>query len=220
MPPYLRPMAPTAPAAILCGDPGRALAIAQSVMVKPRMSNHNRGLWGYHGHRADGAELTVQATGIGGAGAALVLSALAAQGLRRAVRVGSAGCPGGEYPVGSCVAIDAVRGGDGASAAYGAEADTLLRPDPELSAVLGRGSDATASLISLDRLDARAETMAGHPLNDMQSAALLAAALGCDLSLGIAVVVTRGPEGPLADESHAAASLRLAGVAVDALLST
>ena len=40
---YLRPSAPTAADALICGDPARALTIAQHVMVQPRMSNHHRG---------------------------------------------------------------------------------------------------------------------------------------------------------------------------------
>ena len=77
MPPYVRSMGPTAAAAILCGDPGRALGIAQELLLEPRMSNHHRGLWGYFGETADGHELTIQATGIGGPGAAIVVSELA-----------------------------------------------------------------------------------------------------------------------------------------------
>ena len=40
------------------------------------MSNHHRGLWGYWGETADGDELTVHATGIGGPSATIVLGEL------------------------------------------------------------------------------------------------------------------------------------------------
>ena len=98
VPAHLRPSAPTAADALLCGDPARALAIAQALLVKPRMSNHHRGLWGYYGETAAGAELTVQATGIGGPSAAIVLGELAELGLRRAIRVGTCAAPGPAPP--------------------------------------------------------------------------------------------------------------------------
>ena len=84
MPAHLRPSAPTATDALLCGDPARALAIAQTVLVDARMSNHHRGLWGYHGRTSEGRELTVQATGIGGPSAAIVIGELAALEIGRA----------------------------------------------------------------------------------------------------------------------------------------
>jgi purine-nucleoside phosphorylase len=40
---------PDGPDAILAGDPGRALLLAQELLEKPKMSNHARGLWGYTG---------------------------------------------------------------------------------------------------------------------------------------------------------------------------
>ena len=95
MPVHLRPSAPTAPAAhCSAAIPRRALTIAQRVLVQPRMSNHHRGLWGYYGETASGAALTVQATGIGGPSAAIVLDELAELGLRRAIRVGTCAAPG------------------------------------------------------------------------------------------------------------------------------
>ncbi len=90
MPSRLRPVASVAAEAILVGDPGRSLLLAQELLEQPKMSNHARGLWGYHGHTPGGRELTVQATGMGGPSAALVLADLAELGVRRAIRVGSA----------------------------------------------------------------------------------------------------------------------------------
>ena len=76
---------------LLPGDPGRALALAQVVLGDDRlMFNHHRGLWGYTGTAADGEPLTIQSTGMGGPSAAIVLEELAALGVRRAVRVGTA----------------------------------------------------------------------------------------------------------------------------------
>ena len=89
MPSRLRPTAPVAPDAILVGDPGRALLLAQELLEQPKMSNHARGLWGYSGETQAGRELTIQATGMGGPSAAIVLADLAKLGVRRAVRVGT-----------------------------------------------------------------------------------------------------------------------------------
>ena len=86
----LRPTAEIAPRAILAGDPGRAMLLAQELIEEPKMSNHARGLWGYSGAAvADGEPLTIQSTGIGGPSAALVLGELVELGVRRAIRVGS-----------------------------------------------------------------------------------------------------------------------------------
>src|SRR3954447_17202874 len=86
-----RPPAPAAERALLPGDPGRALALAQVVLGDDRrMFNHHRGLWGYTGTASDGAPLTIQSTGMGGPSAAIVLEELAALGVRTAVRVGTA----------------------------------------------------------------------------------------------------------------------------------
>ena len=64
---HVHPTAPLADRALLPGDPGRALALAQALFDAPaRMFNHNRGLWGYTGTALDGEPLTVQSTGIGG----------------------------------------------------------------------------------------------------------------------------------------------------------
>src|SRR4051795_5111594 len=66
VPARLRPTAPIAAEAILVGDPGRALMLAQALLQEPKMCNHARGLWGYTGQTSAGRELTIQATGMGG----------------------------------------------------------------------------------------------------------------------------------------------------------
>ena len=88
---HLRPTAALAERVLLPGDPGRALMLAQSLLAEPRMFNHNRGLWGYTGAAGDGEPLTIQATGMGGPSAAIVLSELISLGVRRAIRVGTCG---------------------------------------------------------------------------------------------------------------------------------
>src|SRR4051795_3535675 len=93
MPSRLRPSSSYTADAVLVGDPGRALLLAQELLEEPKMCNHARGLWGYSGRLPSGGELTVQSTGMGGPSAALVLTDLAELGVRRVVRVGSCAAP-------------------------------------------------------------------------------------------------------------------------------
>ncbi|MHB1468387.1 MAG: phosphorylase family protein, partial [Solirubrobacteraceae bacterium] len=89
---HIRPTAPLAPRLLLPGDPGRALMLAQELLLQPKMFNHHRGLWGYTGAaKADGAPLTIQSTGIGGPSAAIVLHELVELGAKTAIRVGTCG---------------------------------------------------------------------------------------------------------------------------------
>src|SRR5262249_61551778 len=81
VPRRLRPTADIYEDAILVGDPGRAMALAQVLTEQPKMSNHTRGLWGYSGLTPEGRGLTVQSTGMGGPSAVLVLSDLAELGV-------------------------------------------------------------------------------------------------------------------------------------------
>ena len=91
-PVHLKPNAPVAERALLPGDPGRALRLAQHLLAAPmQVLNTNRGLWGYTGTAADGASLTIQSTGMGGPSAAIVAEELIALGARRLVRVGTCG---------------------------------------------------------------------------------------------------------------------------------
>lgn len=219
MPFYLRPSAPTAPDALVCGDPARALAIAQHVLAKPRMSNHNRGLWGYYGETASGRPLTVQATGIGAPSAVAVLAELVHLGVERVIRIGTCAALGGSPALGSAAVVTAARAGDGVSTALGAAVDVL--PDAELTARLAASTDAPASTVrSADLIPARdglgPDRAAG--LHDLQTAALF----GLGRRLGVpaaAVLVVRSLDGrPLEDEPLDAAVLRLADAAVAALV--
>jgi hypothetical protein len=64
---------PVAERALLPGDPGRALRLAQHLLDAPmQVLNTNRGLWGYTGTASDGALLTIQSTGMGGPTTAIV----------------------------------------------------------------------------------------------------------------------------------------------------
>ena len=117
---HLRPTAPLAERVLLPGDPGRALALAQTLLQEPRMFNHHRGLWGYTGAAQDGRPLTIQATGMGGPSAAIVLTELIALGARRAIRVGTCGALDRSLGLGDLLIASEAICADGASRALGA----------------------------------------------------------------------------------------------------
>jgi uridine phosphorylase len=118
---HLRPTAALAERVLLPGDPARALALAQMLLVKPLMFNHHRGLWGYTGlARADGELLTIQSTGIGGPSAAIILTELIALGARRAIRVGTCGALAPGLSLGELIVARDSISADGTSRALGA----------------------------------------------------------------------------------------------------
>jgi uridine phosphorylase len=190
VPRRLRPTAENHAEAILVGDPGRAMALAQVLTEGPKMSNHARGLWGYSGTTPEGRGLTVQATGMGGPSAALVLSDLAELGVERAVRVGT------------CAALDpGLRPGDliwvreaRPWSVDGRGAGSPAFPDERLAADLREalGDDAREGTVaSLDFL----HPSPGHATPsgdaaDMQTAALLAAGRELGVALAAVLVVT------------------------------
>src|SRR5580658_9483537 len=118
---HLHPTAELAERVLLPGDPGRALALAHELLERPLMFNHNRGLWGYTGAASDGDLLTIQATGIGGPSAAIVLEELIALGLKRAIRVGTAGALAPGLALGDLVVARAAICADGTSVALGCD---------------------------------------------------------------------------------------------------
>jgi uridine phosphorylase len=129
---HLRPTAPLAERVLLPGDPGRALALAQLLIAQPKMFNHHRGLWGYTGPaNADGEPLTIQATGMGGPSAAIVLHELIALGARRAIRVGTCGALHPALALGDLVVAREAIAADGASAALCRSAPPTGRADAD-----------------------------------------------------------------------------------------
>jgi DeoD family purine-nucleoside phosphorylase len=131
---HLRPTAPLAARVLLPGDPGRALLLAQALLHEPRMFNHHRGLWGYTGAAEDGEPLTVQATGMGGPSAAIVVWELIELGAERLIRVGTCGALVPQLHLGDLVVATEALAADGASRALGA--DGSVAPDPRLLAAL------------------------------------------------------------------------------------
>jgi DeoD family purine-nucleoside phosphorylase len=133
-PVHLRPTAELAERVLLPGDPGRALALAQSLLERPLMFNHHRGLWGYTGTAQDGLELTIQSTGMGGPSAAIVLHELIALGVKRAIRVGTCGALSSGLGLGDLVLAREALVADGTSASLGA--GPLAHADPQLTVAL------------------------------------------------------------------------------------
>ena len=131
---HLHPTAELAPRVLLPGDPGRALLLAQTLLRDPKMFNHNRGLWGYTGLASDGEPMTIQATGMGGPSAAIVVSELVELGAVRLVRVGTCGSLVESLRLGSLVNVSGALPRDGTSAALGASG--VVAPDEELHASL------------------------------------------------------------------------------------
>ncbi|MDP1846312.1 MAG: hypothetical protein Q8K79_00860 [Solirubrobacteraceae bacterium] len=158
MPVHIHPTAPLASRALLPGDPGRALALAQLVLSEPKMFNHNRGLWGYTGTAADGEPMTIQSTGMGGPSAAIVLEELCDLGLTHAIRVGTCGALDPALALGDLVIADAALAYDGASRALGA--DGRVAADPGLVAALR----SAASGAALDRARAHGGAIATSDL--------------------------------------------------------
>ncbi len=116
----LQPTAALAERVLLPGDPGRALMLAESLLVGAKMFNHNRGLWGYTGLAPDGEPLTIQSTGMGGPSAAIVIGELIDLGARRLLRVGTCGALREGLALGDLVIVTEAIVADGTSRALGA----------------------------------------------------------------------------------------------------
>lgn len=148
---HLHPTAALADRVLLPGDPGRALLLAQSLLDRPAMFNHHRGLWGYTGTAADGAPMTIQSTGMGGPSAAIVITELAELGALRIVRVGTCGALSASLRLGDLVIATEAIPDDGASRALGASGPVAASTEllEALTAVAG-GSAARGSVVSTD----------------------------------------------------------------------
>lgn len=216
MPARLRPTAPFAADAVLVGDPGRALMLAQELLEQPKMSNHARGLWGYSGMTPEGHELSLQSTGMGGPSAALVLADLAELGLRRGIRIGTCTALRPEARLGELVvASEAVvwPRREGIEAAH---------PDRALTAALtsALGEAARPAVVaSLDTLPDDGDGGAAADVADMQTATLLGRAAELGLALAAVLIVAATASGEqLGDELTEEAGKR-AGAAARAVLS-
>lgn len=227
IPLHLRPTAPLAERVLLPGDPGRALALAQLLLAEPRMFNHHRGLWGYTGGAADGALLTIQATGMGGPSAAIVLSELIMLGARRAIRVGTCGALAPSLALGDLVIAREALCLDGTSRALAAGeraagdralTDALIAAAPAARA----GTVASVDLFYGDQPAGRESAGSDALAVEMEAATLFAlgasrrVAVGCMLAVSD-VFDANGSRTHIDDHTLAAAVERMGRAAVAAL---
>jgi uridine phosphorylase len=208
MPARLRPTAPIAADAILVGDPGRALMLAQELLEQPKMSNHARGLWGYTGVTATGDELTIQATGMGGPSAAVVVADLAELGVKRAIRVGTCASLG-DLDLGNLLVVAEANG---------------QRPDRDLTEALAAALPEAhrGPVVSLDTLYRPERDLPSvlAEAADMQTAGLLASAAEHGVAAAALLIVSeKSGSGQLRDEELEEAA-KGAGSAAAGLLST
>jgi len=221
---HLRPTAPLAERVLLPGDPGRALALAQALLVEPRMFNHHRGLWGYTGAAPDGEPLTIQATGMGGPSAAIVLSELIALGARRAVRVGTCGALAQDLELGALIVASEAICADGTSRALGA--GELIAADPALTRALAERVPGAqvGTIVSVDLFYEDGPRGAGREALavEMEAAALFAVGRATEIAVACVLAVSdtfdaAGVRERISDHALLAASERMGAAAIAAL---
>jgi purine-nucleoside phosphorylase len=225
VPIHVHPTAELAPRALLPGDPGRALALAQVLLDEPRMFNHNRGLWGYTGPaKADGAPLTIQSTGMGGPSAAIVIHELIELGLRTAIRVGTCGAFGDGLALGDLVVAGEAIALDGTSRELGGGERPAA--DVGLTAALARAAGSEPATVvthdvfydPVERLDEWAAR--GAVAVEMEAATVFALCAARGVRAGCVLAVSDTLRGAFARIDHdglVAAGERLGAVAVEAL---
>lgn len=225
MPSRLRPTASIAADAILVGDPGRALLLAQELLEQPKMSNHARGLWGYTGKTPEGHELTIQSTGMGGPSASVVLADLAELGVRRAIRIGT--CTSLEdQALGDLVVITEAFPEPGGSPRTARDQRESRQPVVEPDAVLTHRlllafDDATGAIaVSLDVLHRPGqEAPPASEVADMQTAALFATASEFEVVIAALLIVSQTREGDHVSDEDLEAAAKRAGVGAAATLT-
>lgn len=223
MPTRLRPTAPLSADAILVGDPGRSLLLAQELLEKPRMSNHARGLWGYSGRTPAGRELTIQATGIGGPSAAAVLTDLAELGVKRAIRIGTGTGLTPEAGLGDVLLVERALASAGSAAAFGLGAGEAVAPDAELLERLRHEpvpEARAAEIVSLDALPATVTTPDSALAADMQTLAVLARARALEIAAAAILIVSEDGAGEALSDERLEAAAKSVGRAASAVLST
>ena len=222
MPKRLRPKTELAERAILVGDPGRSLLLAQELLVEPKMSNHARGLWGYTGRTATGEELTIQATGMGGPSAALVLADLAKLGVKRAVRVGTCAAIDERADLGELLLPNQALAGGGSATSFGLRSGEPVSPDQGLLEGLAGALGVNARTAVVTSVDTHPADPAGRPTvavaADMQTVAVLAQARALGIAAAVVLIVSEAGSGQLDDEALDALAGE-AGAAAAAALS-
>jgi uridine phosphorylase len=221
---HVHPTAPLAERVLLPGDPGRALALAQSLLAEPLMFNHHRGLWGYTGEAPDGESLTIQSTGMGGPSAAIVLTELIALGARRAIRVGTCGALAPGLDLGALVIARESICHDGTSRALGCGG--RVAADVSLTErLIARAPSAHAgTIVSVDLFYDSGEERSAHDAVaiEMEAAALFAVGAGAGVPVACVLAVSDtfdsdGARRRIDDDSLLAASEAMGAVALAAL---
>jgi uridine phosphorylase len=220
MPRRLRPTAATAPDAILVGDPGRALLLAQELLEQPKMSNHARGLWGYYGSTPDREALTIQSTGMGGPSAALVLDDLAELGVRRAVRVGTCVGLAASHSLGDLLLVREALAVAGSAASLGVAASAAVSPDRELTEGLVGELGGDCQLAVVASVDAHPPVDdPGALASDMQTATLLARAATLKIGLAALLIISELDDGADLEKQDLEELEKRAGRAAASVLS-
>jgi uridine phosphorylase len=219
---HLKPNAEVAERALLPGDPGRALRLAQHLLEAPmQVLNTNRGLWGYTGIASDGARLTIQSTGMGGPSAAIVAEELIGLGARRLVRVGTCGGLADGLAIGDVLVAGAALCEDGTSRALGA--GERAAADQELTTALERVAGPAVVIASADLFyDPDPEraprwTAAGAVAVEMEAATLFTLARLRGVAAGCLLCVSDVPGQRIGDDELHGAELRLGDAALAAL---
>ena len=214
MPVQMTPLGPAAAHTILVGDPRRAFALAQELMVQPKMTHQARGLWGYSGVTDDDRPLTVQSTGSGGPSAAPVIGDLAGQGAGLMVRLGTCLATDPAVEAGTLVLVERAVPNDGVSRLL--EKGDFIRPDPRVFEALdGLGRSGIVSSHDLVR---RLELDGPDPgpaiVRDLQTAATLAMCRRLSVPAAALLLVAEDGSGRRLDEEELWDLFRSAGRAV------
>ncbi len=213
---HLRPTAELAERVLLPGDPHRALAVAQALIEAPKMFNHTRGLWGYTGTAPDGQLLTVQATGMGGPSAAIVVEELIDLGARTLIRIGTCGALRPDATLGELVVAREVVAADGTSTALGAA--PRMDADPGLTGALAAAGAREVVAVSTDVFYDRREGVreewlrTGAEVVEMEAAGILAVAQPRGVAAAVLLAVTdllAGGRRRIEGEALEAAGVRL-----------
>jgi uridine phosphorylase len=233
---HLHPTAALAERVLLPGDPGRALALAQTLLVKPLMFNHHRGLWGYTGPAvADDKPLTIQSTGMGGPSAAIVMTELISLGARRLIRTGTCGALDPGLALGDLVVARESICTDGTSRALGA--GERIAADPALAEALLRAGRAredsstrrrvhSGAVVSVDLFYDSDSRTRNHPADalaiEMEAASLFAVGASASIPVACVLIVTDTFDAfdtrtRIDDDSLLAAAEAMGAVAVSAL---
>jgi uridine phosphorylase len=164
--------------------------LAQILLESPLMFNHHRGLWGYTGKAGDGAPLTIQATGMGGPSAAIVLHELIALGARRAIRVGTCGAIAPGLALGQLLVAREAISADGTSRALGA--GEVVAADEAISDELERhaAGAAVGAVVTVDLFYERGPLGDGHDALAVEMEAATLFALGAAESVPVGCVLS------------------------------